>query len=113
MSTMRVTAWSNGTGLAGGYGIRVSMKDRDVYFDFAWDWVVVQLEDGKEAKCSLSCSLWSDKRGTGKKPCIELRKAEIGRWMLEEGLAPWPAGRPPVLILEPVTERHFRLRRPP
>ena len=49
----------------------------------------------------LSASFW---RG-----CTELRNVKIGKWMLEQGLAPWPKGDPPKLKLEPIGNRRFRL----
>jgi hypothetical protein len=101
-----VTGWSNGspkTSTGSGYGIRVGRGDREQYFRRAWSSVVVELDDGSQIEVNLSDAFWCG--------CAELRKKEIGRWMLDRGLAPWPKGNPPRLRLEPVHEERFRLTR--
>ena len=37
--------------------------------------------------------------------------AEIGRWMLDEELAPWPVRQPPAFHLEQVGSARFRVSR--
>ena len=61
---MIVTGWSNGvpnktkikTGT--GYGIRIPKKDREVYFQRNWTFVIVELEGGNEIKVNLSKKFW-------------------------------------------------------
>ena len=103
---MIVSGWNNGSPsktTGGGYGIRMSWRDRDEYFDPEWPWVTIELEELGVTEVNLAPSFW---RG-----CTELRGAAIGKWMLERGLAPWPKGEPPRLRLEPAGERRFRLIR--
>ena len=78
-------------------------EDRDMYFQNTWSSVIIELDNGDLLDVRLSASFW---RG-----CIELRNAKIGKWMLEQGLAPWPKGDPPKLKLEPIGNRRFRLSR--
>lgn len=41
--------------------------------------------------------------------CPELMGSVIGRWMLKQGVIPWPKGEPPEFDLEPAGDRKFRL----
>lgn len=50
----------------------------------------------------LSRSFW--------RSCPELRSAAIGQWLLRNGLAPWPRGAPPAVVLSPAGTRRFQLR---
>lgn len=103
---MIVTGWSRGSPdnrTGAGYGIRITTKDRDKYFQRRWPYIAVELEDDDTVDVNLSDSFW--------RSCSELRKKEIGKWMLEHGLTPWPKGKPLKLILAPVGERRFGLSR--
>ena len=100
---MKVVGWNNGSpnNITGaGYGIKVNPKDRDKYFQKAWKEIIIILDD-KEIKVNLSESFW--------KRCSELRKKEIGRWMIEKGIAPWCKGNPPELELVPEKDNRFVL----
>lgn len=100
---MIVTAWSNGSPnnrTGSGYGIRMSRRDRDQYFQQSWPTVTIELDWGA-AEVNLAPSFW--------RRCTELRSAAIGKWLLDHGLAPWPKGSPPKLRLMPVGDRRFRL----
>lgn len=99
-----VPPWSSApnTETGGGYGVQISQQDRDRYFRRHWGTVLVELEGQEEVvTVSLSCSFWCS--------CPELRKKEIGAWMLDKGLAPWPFGHPPKLKHEPRGGARFRL----
>ena len=101
---MIVTAWNNGTPnnkTGAGYGVKIKREDRDKYFQRTWSSVIIELNDEEVVNVKLSNSFW--------KNCTELRSAKIGKWMLDNGIAPWPKGRPPVLKLEPIDDRKFRL----
>jgi hypothetical protein len=103
---MIVVGWNNGSPnnrTGAGYGIRIAHEDRDAHFQNGWPSVVIELEGENEVEVSLSTSFW---RG-----CTELRSAQIGRWLLRQGLAPWPTSNPPHLKLEPIGDRKFRLSR--
>lgn len=98
---MRATAWYNGTQPSepDGYGIKLSPRDRDKYFDRAWGSVTVEMQGATSAEVQLSPSFW--------RSCSELRSAEIGRWLLESGAAPWPNGSPPGIGVAHVADNHF------
>jgi len=81
----------------------MSHADRDLHFQPSWHSVVVAISGSREVEVSISKSFWRD--------CSELRSAEIGRWMLQAGLAPWPAYSPPEFVLEPAGVRRFVLSR--
>lgn len=88
---MRVTAWNNGRHLksGAGYGLKVDIRDRDTYFDPGAESVSLRLPNGKEfAVNTAKASFWSE-------TCRELIHKEIGQWLIENGRAPWPKGRPP------------------
>lgn len=101
---MIVSGWNNGKGnnaTGGGYGIKMSPKDRDNHFCKTWTSVAVELDAGEVVEARLSPSFW--------RKCSELRSATIGKWMLDHGLAPWPKGKPPRFQLQPIGDRRFRL----
>jgi hypothetical protein len=102
---IEVRAWSNGKPLrtGAGYGVRLSDRDRDEYFEPKWRKVIVDLEDGETVSVSLSESFWGS--------CPELRNAAIGRWLLRKGLAPWTRGKPPAALLTPMGGNRFYLSR--
>lgn len=105
---MIVTAWNNGrpspTGV--GYGLKIDTDDRDQHFRHEWKSVILHLE-GQNTSVEINIakpSFWGE-------TCRELINAEIGRWLINNGLAPWTKNHPPKLILEPSGEaRHFLLK---
>jgi hypothetical protein len=100
---MRATAWSNGSprGSGAGYGLKISRQDRDRFFDQKWPAIVLHLPEQDPVRVPLSESFW--------RSCTELRSAAVGRWLILNGLAPWPRGNPPVLTLQHAGERAFRV----
>ena len=95
---MRVTAWNNGSHhpSGAGYGLKVSVRDRDTYFDPGAESVTIRLPNGKEiVPNTAKASFWSD-------TCRELIHNEIGRWLIDDGYAPWPKGSPPKFDLSKV-----------
>lgn len=103
---MHATAWSNGQPLpsGAGYGIRVSSQDRDRYFDRSWSQIRLDLGEAESVAVPLSTAFWDR--------CVELRSAQIGRWLLRHQLAPWPKGQPPALLLRHIGGNQFELRHP-
>ncbi|QBQ53078.1 hypothetical protein [Nitrosococcus wardiae] len=104
---MQVIAWSNGSHKksGAGYGVKLSIEDRDRYFERGWQSVKLTLEDGAEIEVNVGKkSFWS---GT----CRELIHSQIGKWLLEVDLAPWPKGNPPKLELRPLGKAYFKLQR--
>ena len=104
---MRVKGWHNGRAdkkQPAGYGVRFSKRDRDAQFRREWAHVTVETADGQRTTVRASNRFWNK--------CPELRSSDIGRWLLDSGLAPWQYGRPPMLRLERIADRVFRLSRP-
>jgi len=102
---MIVTAWNNG---GAGYGVRIAMRDREQFFKKEWKSVVLELE-GSTVQVEVNVGKRSFWRPEG---CVELISREIRIWLKENGLAPWPHGNPPKLVLEPLSSRRFLLRKP-
>lgn len=103
---MMVHGWNNGSPnnkTGGGYGIRVSKDDRDKYFRDSWKTITIEFDDSDLVEVRVSKSFWEG--------CIELRHSKIGKWMVENKLAPWGKGTPPIFILESICNRKFRLKR--
>ena len=67
------------------------------------EWTSVRLEVPGQgtANVALSEPFW--------RRCSELRSAAIGRWLRETGLAPWPKGRPPTVVVEQLDGNTFRV----
>lgn len=101
---VRATAWHNGTAPeeANGYGVRLTPKDRDKYFQQDWSTVLLELDGGGEAEVELSPSFW--------RSCSELRSPSIGQWLLDQGAAPWPARSAPGLVVTPTGDNRFAVR---
>lgn len=103
---MIASGWSNGSpndSTGGGYGIKIRRKDRDDHFQRTWPSVIIEIENREVLEIIPSSSFWRN--------CLELRRKEIGRWMLDQRLAPWPKGKPPKFKLEPIGDRRFSLSR--
>jgi hypothetical protein len=105
---MNVTAWNNGKHHASGagYGIKLSVKDRDRYFKPEWKIISLYLGNN-QSPISVNIgkpSFWNP-------TCRELIHKEIGRWLISNNLAPWKRGHPPKLSLTFLENNQFRLSR--
>jgi len=98
---MQVTAWNNG---GAGYGLEIDHSDRDRFFDRSWRNVILDLPGQGQAVVRVSPSFW---RG-----CPELHSAEIGRWLHQNGMAPWPWRRRPKIIMDHLADNKFAVRTP-
>ena len=98
---MQVTGYPHGRG---GLGLRVRPGDRDRFFDRRWRQVVLDISGHRVITVSISDSFWRD--------CPELRSNEIGRWLQQSGLAPWPRGKPPKLLMEHAYGNRFEVTLP-
>jgi hypothetical protein len=94
---MKATGWKGGT-----YGIRVGKENAKRYFDRSWNTIQVDI-DGRVHQFPLNETFWTT--------CPEFRGAEIGVWLCATGLAPWPRGHPPQVLLSPLGSNRFRLSR--
>ena len=103
---MRAKAWNNGQHHASGagYGIKLSPEDRDRFFMREWETVQLEVPGQGITSVALSDSFW--------RRCSELRSAALGRWLRESGMAPWPKGHPPTLLIEQLVGDTFRVRAP-
>src|SRR5262245_19065594 len=101
------TAWKGGGAARtapAGYGIKIDREDRDRYFKRQWGTVrllIAGLARPVTANINKD-SFWND-------TCRELISADIGRWMLSAGIAPWPRGRPPKFRLRPASPGVFQV----
>ena len=103
------TAWNNGKNhkTGAGYGLKIPLADRDPHFDRRWRTVFIELPSGKshitvEANVAKD-SFWGAQ-------CRELISRDIGRWLIDEGHAPWPEGSPPNFEAVLLADRRFRVK---
>ena len=98
-----VAAWNNGSHCqsGAGYAIRIRQIDRNRLFEPEWESVYIELPNGQDTDIKLSRSFWSR--------CPELKNREIGRWLVQEGLAPWSRRQPPRLIVRHLGGPAFRI----
>lgn len=102
---MIVKAWNNGEHKASGagYGVKLSVDDRDSFFDQKWDKVFVTLPNGIKVEANVKkASFWN-------KTCRELINKKFGEWFIEQNLAPWVSGKPPEFKLIPQADNFFVL----
>ncbi|HEX3666023.1 MAG TPA: hypothetical protein VHU23_12420 [Rhizomicrobium sp.] len=107
MVSMIVTAWNNGHHCASGagYGLKLSAADRDEHFKRQWKTVSLQFPDvAQPVRINI------DKHSFWNSSCRELISRDIGQWLLESGLAPWPRGRPPKVTLHVTGEAAFKVQ---
>jgi hypothetical protein len=100
-----VKAWNDGKHLptGGGYGLQITKEDRDRWFRPEWKTVSLIIEGQTEpVQVKLSPSFWNK--------CHELRHKAIGKWLIQNGYAPWPKGKRPAFNLIPTSEKTFILR---
>lgn len=106
--SLRWTAWKNGSPSpsGAGYGFKVPIADREAYFDRSWRTITLELPTSagfEPLEVNIDKpSFWND-------TCHELIHKGIGRWLLQRGLAPWPRGAPPVVLVEVSGDRRFRV----
>lgn len=99
-TTIPASAWAGGK--TPSYGLRVSLADRDHHFDPAWQSAQLALPDGTQVIAPITPGFWNK--------CSEIRHADIGRWFVEQGLAPWPKGEPPRFELRVLGPARFGVR---
>ena len=104
---MIVTAWNNGKNnpSGSGYGFKVDIKDRDIYFNKDWENVYLELE-GAEGEVAVNInkkSFWTPK-------CRELISKDVGIWLIKNKKAPWPRGHPPKVKMEHISNNRFKVK---
>ena len=103
------SAWNNGdwNRTGAGYGLKVSIEDRDRYFQKDWPNVTLRLigeRTRRTAQANTAKSSFWDPN------CRELIQTEIGQWFIENGFSRWPHGAPPRFRFVPLSERQFEVR---
>lgn len=100
-------AWRNGsqTASGAGYGLRLTKTDRDRHFRRHWGTVTLHLPETADV---VEVNIENQSFWTG---CRELRHKKIGVWLLSQGLAPWPKGKPPKITIISKGERIFVVSR--
>lgn len=107
---MQWSAWTNGSprGTGSGLGLQVSTVDRRRHFDPRWRHVLLELETNDaitEVRANVGKpSFWSPS-------CGELISAQIGQWLIAQGLVPWAQNIRPKFQVSAVGNRRFRVRR--
>jgi hypothetical protein len=102
---VRAVGWRGGSAderSPAGYGIKFTPADRDRHFDPEWTSVDLELADGPTIEVPLTDSFW--------RSCSELRSADLGRWLLAAGRAPWPKHAPPRIAVDPIADNRFSAR---
>lgn len=94
------TAWNNGRHHESGTGcgFKVEAVDRDRWFSRGWPTVLV---DMPSSSGRVLAEVNINKPSFGGADCRELIGQAIGRWLISEGYAPWPAGAPPKFEVRP------------
>jgi hypothetical protein len=106
---MIVTAWNNGQHhkSGAGYGLKISIEDRDAYFKKEWEHIIVEMPDYpnfKLVKVNVNKpSFWNES-------CRELISKDIGIWMINNGYAPWEKEKPPKFRMEHLSENRFSIK---
>jgi hypothetical protein len=103
---MQVKAWNKGNHSkdGNGYGVKISIQDRDIYFRSEWKTIIVELE-GETSAVEVNIN----KKSFWNETCRELISVRIGRWLLKNKLAPWTKGNPPILKLIHIVGNQFKL----
>lgn len=99
---MQVSVWPNGRKKAanGYFGITISRPDRARFFKETSPTISIDV-GGHLITKNLPPSFWSE--------CPHVCHEAICDFIKEHGLDFWPRGKPPFLILQPVSEGNFRL----
>lgn len=102
-----VTAWSNGSPskTGSGYGLKISISDRDKYFKKNSKSTILHLAGHKPP-----ISVNTDKQSFWSPICRELISKDIGAWLIENKMGTWKAGYPPKLTMIPLGKNEFRLK---
>lgn len=99
------TAWTSGNS---GFGMKISISDRDKYFKRKWGVVKLELPQGNNF---IHCTPNIDKDSFWNDTCRELIAKEIGGWLKDNGYYPWKKGKPSKFEAEHIKDNMFRIIR--
>ena len=100
---MIFTAWTNGNK---GFGFKISIIDRDVYFSKNISPVYIRLPQNEEF-LTVECN--TDKDSFWNKTCKELINSDIGIWLKTNNYYPWPNGNPPKFEVQKVNQNTYQI----
>ena len=103
MDTIILTAWKGG-----GYGLKISLRDRDRYLRRSDGTVIIELPDG-DSWIEVPCNIDKNAFWTGN--CREMISKEIGKWMQKNLYAPWEKYKPPKFRAAVLDNKRFRVLR--
>jgi len=103
MRNFNSTPWTNGkpnhrTG--SGFGLRIPKDIRETLFQVDWKNIEIST-GGKIFNVPITPGFWNK--------CNEIRSAEIGKWLIENGLDIWPKGHPPKIKVRYNGGRRFTI----
>ena len=104
--TFIAKTWNNGHSHASGagYGIKITMQDRERFFNRSWQTVILHLS-GNTNPIEVNVakpSFWN-------RTCGELISQEIGIWLQRNNIATWPSRRPHRVRMTVIGEREFNV----
>jgi hypothetical protein len=105
-STAYAKTWHNGSPkpTGAGYGVKIPLKDRKRLFIGCGERLKVYLE-GRDEPVEVNIA----KKSFWTPTCGELIHVEIGKWMIERGVAEWPPRKPHRLCLRKRADGGFDL----
>jgi len=103
-----VTVWHNGnpSKTGSGYGLKISIDDRDTYFKKSAKSVVLHLS-GQTGTISVN----TDKSSFWSPICRELVSKDIGAWLIANKMGKWARWSPPKLTMISLGNNEFRLKK--
>jgi hypothetical protein len=98
--------WNNGHRhtSGAGYGIKITMQDREQFFNRSWSTVILHLNG-----CSRPIQANVDKLSFWNRNCGELISIEIGLWLQRNNASTWPPRLPHHVRMTVLGEREFKV----
>ena len=104
--TFIAKTWNNGHRHASGagYGIKITMQDREQFFNRSWQSVMLHLND-----YSIPIEVNVAKASFWNKTCGELIKKDIGIWLIQNDCALGTLGWPFEIKMTVIGVRRFKI----
>lgn len=100
---MIFTAWTNGTK---GFGLKISEKDRNIYFSRDVTSIKIQLPNNNSIT-TVTCN--TNKKSFWNSTCRELINSEIEKWLKENNFFPWEKGNPPKFEVKQISLDTYKI----